>query len=145
MPRLPGNLSGHKAPPTHSNMLSLRFHPGEYAACRLPADAPLPAWAANAAGFVSITRTTSELSVICGAAAVPPDTKHERGWTLLEIVGPFPFDAVGILSSVVGPLAQARISCLAVATFDTDYVLVKSATLAAAQAALERAGHRFAS
>lgn len=125
-------------------MLSLRFHPGDYAVCRLPAGAPLPAWAANAAGFVSVTRTPGELSIICAAAAVPPDTRQEGGWTLLELVGPFPFDSVGILSSVLTPLAQAKISCLAVATFDTDYVLVKSATLAAAEAALACAGHRFA-
>lgn len=124
-------------------MLCLRFHSGEYAACRLPPDAPLPAWATKAEGFVSITRTPGELSIICPAVAVPPDTKHERGWTLLETVGPFPFDAVGILSSVASPLAAAKISCLAVATFDTDYVLVKSGMLPAAKAVLERAGHRF--
>jgi hypothetical protein len=123
--------------------LVLRLHAGEYAACRLPANSALPAWAANAPGFCSVTRTPAELSIICTAEQVPSDIRHERDWTLVELVGPFPFEAVGILSSVLGPLAQAKISCLAVATFDTDYVLVKSGNLPAALAALERAGHRF--
>lgn len=125
-------------------MLILRLHAGEYTASRLPASSPLPAWAANAPGFSSITRTAAELSIICAAEQVPTATKQERGWSLIELVGPFPFEAVGILSSVLGPLAQAKISCLAVATFDTDYVLVKSGDIPAARAALERAGHRFA-
>jgi hypothetical protein len=60
----------------------------------------------------------------------------------LKLVGPFPFDQVGVLASIVGPLAEDAISVFAISTFDTDYVLVKTARLDAAIAALERAGHR---
>lgn len=123
--------------------LTLRLLPGEYAVARLAPDAPPPPWAAGTPGFSSITRTSAELSIICPAAAVPREIRHERDWLLLELAGPFPFEAVGVLSSVLEPLARARISCLAVATFDTDYILVKTATLEAARAALERAGHRL--
>jgi uncharacterized protein len=120
--------------------LTLHLHPGEYAVCRLAPDAAVPAWA-QAGGFCSITRTADELSIICRAEAVPADVKHERGWRLLQLAGPFDFDAVGVLSSVLQPLAAAKVSSLAVATFDTDYLLVKAANLAPALAALRAAGH----
>ncbi|HYC70498.1 MAG TPA: ACT domain-containing protein [Opitutaceae bacterium] len=123
--------------------LTLRIHAGEYAVCRLAPHDPPPSWVTQAAGFTSITRTADELSIVCAAGGVPAAVKHDGGWALLELVGPFPFEAVGILSSVLTPLAAARVSCLTIATHDTDYVLVKAGTLAAARAALERAGHRF--
>jgi uncharacterized protein len=50
---------------------------------------------------------------------------------------------VGVLASLVGPLAAARVSVLTIATFDTDYLLVASENLAPAVSALERAGHSF--
>lgn len=108
--------------------------------CRLAPDAAVPAWA-QAGGFCSLTRTADELSIICRAAAVPNDVKQERGWRLLQLAGPFDFGAVGILASVLQPLAAAKVSSLAVATFDTDYLLIKSANLAPASAALRAAGH----
>lgn len=40
------------------------------------------------------------------------------------------------------PLASARIPVFAIATFDTDYVLVREAQLEQAVAALRSAGHR---
>jgi len=50
---------------------------------------------------------------------------------------------VGVLASLVGPLAAARVSLLTIATFDTDYLLVSSENLDPAISALERAGHTF--
>jgi len=120
--------------------LTLQLHPGEYAVCRLAPDTAVPAWA-DGPGFSSITRTADELSVICRAEAVPVDAKHERGWRLLQFAGPFDFGAIGILHSVLTPLASAGVSSLAVATFDTDYLLIKAASLDPALAALRAAGH----
>jgi hypothetical protein len=34
---------------------------------------------------------------------------------------------IGVLASLVGPLAQAGVSVFALSTFDTDYLLVKEA------------------
>jgi hypothetical protein len=115
---------------------------GELAIARLGPEEPVPDWAASAAGFVSITRTNEELSIVCSVEYVPEDVRSEGGWTSLKLVGPFPFDQVGVLASIVGPLAEDGISVFAISTFDTDYVLVKTARLDAAIAALERAGHR---
>src|SRR4051812_10498261 len=120
--------------------VTLQVIPGEFAVCRLPANEPVPPWA-NSPVFNSITRTADELSIICPATQVPPGVKREAGWQLLKFQGPFPFNAVGVLASVAAPLAAAGVSLLAVGTFDTDYVLVKSDQLKAAAAALEAAGH----
>jgi hypothetical protein len=120
--------------------LTLRLLPGEFAICRLSAGEPVPAWADSAA-FSSVTRTGDELSVICPAAQVPATVKHDAGWRALKFQGPFAFTETGILAAVVAPLAAAKVSILAIATFDTDYLLVKSAQLDLVRRALERAGH----
>jgi hypothetical protein len=120
--------------------LILHFIPGEFAVCRLPPDVPVPAWAGSAV-FCSVTRTADELSVVCPAGQVPPGAKHERGWRLLKLDGPFDFGAIGILASVLTPLATAGVSALAIASFDTDHILVKATRLSDALRALEAAGH----
>ncbi|MFL6213752.1 MAG: ACT domain-containing protein [Blastocatellia bacterium] len=47
----------------------------------------------------------------------------------------------GILASIAGPLAEARISIFALATFDTDYILVKEEQYERAIAALSAGAH----
>jgi hypothetical protein len=96
-----------------------------------------------ASGFLSITRTEDELSVVCPEEAVPEDARSEDGWRVLRLEGPFEFSEVGVLSSVVGPLAEADVSVFAVSTYDTDYVLVKAKQLEAAVSALRARGHEI--
>lgn len=120
--------------------LVIQLLPGEFAIARLAADAPVPAWAQSPV-FSTATRTSDELSVLCPAAQVPADIKNERDWRILKLRGPFNFTETGILSSVLDPLAFSRISILALSTFDTDYVLVKSAQLEDAIRTLRHAEH----
>ena len=112
---------------------------GHYAVCRLNPDAPVPTWAKGP--FVSVTATRDELSVVCPAERVPDGVQAERGWRVLQLVGPFAFDEVGVMASVAAPLAQAGISLLAMATYDTDYVLVREGACERAIATLRAAGH----
>lgn len=112
---------------------------GEYAVCRLNPDAPVPGWATGP--FLNVTVTDDELAIICPAERVPADVRAERDWRVLKLVGPFPFSAVGVLASLATPLAEAGISLLSIATYDTDYFLVKSATLEEAVRVLVAAGH----
>ncbi len=121
--------------------ITLRLLPDEFTICRLAASEAVPAWAGSSA-FSCITRTADELSVICPTAQVPATVKHESGWRLLKLAGPFAFTETGILASVLAPLAADRISILATSTFDTDYVLVKGGQLEAARRSLTRAGHQ---
>lgn len=112
-----------------------------YAVARLGAREPLPPWAHASSGFMSITRTKEELSIVCRGSAVPSDARAEHDWRGVKLHGPFAFDQVGVLSSFVSPLAASRIGVFAVSTFDTDYVFVKQADLDRALSALAAAGH----
>jgi uncharacterized protein len=123
--------------------LHYRVIPQRLAVCRFPADASLPAWAASEA-FLSVTRTLAELSVVCDEARVPDGVQADKGWIALQLAGPFPFSMTGVLASFIQPLAEANIPVFAMSTFDTDYVLIKQDHLAAAEAALQVAGHHRA-
>jgi uncharacterized protein len=110
--------------------------------CRLAAGAPIPAWATTAA-FFTVTRTADELSIICATDRVPDGITASAGWRALKIVGPFDLAEVGILLRIAAPLAAAGVSILPVATYDTDYVLVRAPQLEAAAAALRGDGHEL--
>jgi hypothetical protein len=99
--------------------------PGEYAVVRLGPVESIPGWA-DCGVFYSITRTPEELSILVEAAAVPAGLQMEAGWCGLKLEGPFAFNEVGVLAGILTPLADAGISILAISTFDTDYVFIKS-------------------
>lgn len=115
--------------------------PGQFAVCRLRPDELAPAWAYRPAAFASITRTHDELSVICPEEFVPPSVTSDGGWRCLRLDGPFDLDEPGVLAAVVEPLADAGVSAFAVASYDTDHVLVDD--LERALEALGHAGHRI--
>lgn len=134
----------HGSPPSSATPRALRFTvlPGEFAVVRFGARDAVPPWALAGDAFMSATRTDDEISVVCQQAHVPPDVRAERGWAIVKLLGPFPFDAVGVLASCAQPLAEAGVSVFALSTFETDYILVKQAQRSVAIAALTRAGHR---
>jgi uncharacterized protein len=108
----------------------------------LARDSAIPLWALSGPGFVSVTRTADELSLVCAESAVPQDIQCEPGWRLFKIEGPLDFSLTGILTSVAQPLAEARVSIFTISTYDTDYVMVKERDLEKAALALAAAGHR---
>lgn len=107
---------------------------------RLSADALLPEWA-KGGRFLSFTRTPDELSVVCCEWQVPLDVKSERGWRCLRVSGTLDFAAVGILASLIEPMARAGIPVFVVSTFDTDYLMIKDIDFDRTVAALRDAGH----
>jgi hypothetical protein len=111
---------------------------GHFAVCRLPACAPWPV--PRPGPLLSITRTAEETSVVCLRENAPRGARVEEGWRALKLEGPIPFEEIGVLSALSGSLARAGLSVFALSTFDTDYILVKAAHLAAALEALEKAG-----
>ncbi|HKG20452.1 MAG TPA: ACT domain-containing protein [Blastocatellia bacterium] len=120
--------------------LTIRILPESFAISRLSAGAPVPAWASGGS-LVSVTRTRDELSIVSEESLAPEGATREPGWRGLKVEGPLDFSLVGILASIITPLAEAGISIFAVSTYDTDYVLVKSGDLAEAVSVLERSGH----
>lgn len=119
--------------------MKLLLIPHTFAICRLAGDAPIPPWATGT--FVSVTRTTDELSIVCPQGRVPDDVKAERGWRCLRVAGTLGFTEVGVLSALAGPLAGAGIPIFVVSTFDTDYLMIKNEDLSKAATALREAGH----
>jgi hypothetical protein len=125
-------------------MLDLEVLPGDYAICRLPAGTPLPSGLDPGQGVVSVTWTPDEVSVICPSGQAPADATAEMPWRCLRVAGQVELTLTGILASLIGPLAQARVNLFAFSTYDTDYLLVPAVRLAEAVAALTGAGHRVA-
>jgi uncharacterized protein len=131
--------------------LTLSVLPGRYAICRLNAGEPIPAWSPLAAGpphpgaegFVSITRTGDELSIVGPEAGVPEGVRRDCGWRIFKVQGPLDLSLTGVSAALAVPLADARINIFAVSTFDTDYLLVKEELLSLAVETLIRAGHQI--
>jgi uncharacterized protein len=119
--------------------LAIRRLPGRSAICRLGPHEVIPPWAVNSRGFLSITRTQNELSIVVEEDAVPPHIKPvQHGWALLRVVGQLDFSHIGILARLTGALAEAQVTVFAVSSYETDYLLVPAKQAKAAEEALGR-------
>lgn len=126
---------------TTAPTFTFAVHPERLAIVRLAPDAPVPQWARGA--FVTISRTRSELSIVCAQQHVPAAEQQERDRFAFGIAGVVPMTTIGILAALCDALAAARVPVFAISTFDTDYLLVAAAHGDAARRALEARGHRF--
>jgi uncharacterized protein len=123
--------------------MKLSLLPGTFAICRLSPEQGLPEWALRQGQLISVTLTPEELSIVCPAAAVPPEVQCERGWAALKVAGPLPLMMTGVLSSLVAPLAGAELPVFVISTYDTDYLLVKRDQLLEVKMELEQYGHQL--
>ncbi len=92
--------------------------------------------------FYSISGSGDELSIVAPDTLKVESEKSEPGWAAICVVGKLDFAEVGILADLTSALAKAGVSVFAVSTFNTDYLLVKDASLKAAREALTAAGHK---
>ena len=122
--------------------LRLSLLAGRLAVCRLDAGSQIPAWA-KAAPFFCATGTAEELSVVCAEERVPAGTVCERGWRAMKVEGPLDFGLTGVLASVAVSLAESEVGILAIATYDTDYVLLQESQLDIAARELRERGHEI--
>lgn len=122
--------------------LKFRWVHEKFAVCRLAANAPVPEWGLTGT-FTSVTRTTDELSIVCGVESVPEQYKPEVPWICFKLEGPFSFTQTGVLASFIDPLTAIPI--FAISTYDTDYVLVREDFAGATLSALQEAGHELIS
>jgi hypothetical protein len=128
-------------------MRPFRFEvlPGSYGVARLDSDSPIPNWAPASPGFISITRTDLELSVVGPEDRLPSGPNVQRGFSCLRITGPIDFAEIGILAGITRVLAHAEVSVFAISTYDTDYLLVPGNDLERAVSALSADGHSVTS
>lgn len=121
-----------------TNSLAIRFFEGEFAVCQLRDPGQID-WSRE---LLFLAKTPDEFSLVCPADAVPENAaKVEHGWSMFRIEGQLDFALVGILARITGLLAEAEISVFAVSTFDTDYILVKTASLPAAREIFRENGY----
>jgi hypothetical protein len=122
--------------------LSLSLLPERLAVCRLGPNEAIPQWVFSTS-FWSVTRTDDELSLILPEELVPSSWKAEKGWRCLKVLGPLDFSITGIIASLSTLLAEAGVSILAISTYDTDYLLVRSGDVDRAKEILIEHGHRI--
>jgi hypothetical protein len=123
----------------NSDSFRFRVHPERLAIARLPRNAELPSWPAG--GFVTISRTVDELSIVCAQRSVPPDVQQERDKVALGIEGVIPMTTVGLLAKLCAALAESRVPVFVISTYDTDWLLVSAEHFARAKSALEQLRH----
>ena len=111
---------------------------------RLPSDVAIPDWAPKG-DFISITRTSDELSIVCPAENLPANVHSPHHWICLKLEGPFPFSQTGVLLSFIEPLSNNSVSIFAISSYDADYVLVQEEFAGLALDALRTAGHELLS
>ena len=116
--------------------LTLKAMPGRYCVAQLAVNSEIPAGILTGDGFVSITRTEDELSLVYPEGREINTQKCETGWVGFMVCGVLDFALVGILSRLSGALADAGVSLFATSTHDTDYLFVKVEQEAAARVAL---------
>lgn len=113
--------------------------PGEYAVHRLAPDAavPEPVWVSP---FVSVSRSSEELSIITDAG-IHVDAQSTVGpWLAYRVAGAIDFSITGVMSALTTPLADAGLGILGISTYDTDYILVHADAGEAAELAWRAAG-----
>lgn len=94
--------------------------------------------------FNFISATDEENSLICLTENVPDNfTERIDGWRALKIQGVLDFSLIGILSKILGLLAEAKIGIAAVSTYNTDYFFVKKTDLDKAVETLAEANYKI--
>lgn len=125
-----------------THQIDIRFVPGRFAVCRLVPDAEVPAWWTGP-GFKAVVQTEDETTLVCLQDRIPEDVQCEKDWACLRSLGPFPFDAAGVVSSIISPLSDAGVGVFVLCTYDGEHVLIPSSDTSLAMKCLEEAGHDF--
>lgn len=105
-------------------------------------DAEVSAWASDEE-FASVTITGDELSIVAPQDTLPSDVGADRGWRCLKLDGPLDLELTGVLAGILGPLADAAIAVFPIATYQTDYILLKEHSLNEALQVLRAQGHEI--
>lgn len=120
--------------------IKLRKLEGTYAIAQLSHNAKIPPWV-DGEGFVTVSRTDDELSLVCLEQRIPRDVKIDGGWTCFKFLGPFAFDEAGVILSVIEPLSKNGIGIFVVSTFNGDILLLKTEDVETALKLLQQGGH----
>ncbi len=94
--------------------------------------------------FVFTGATDGEKSLVCPIALVPKNALSvDKTWSAFRIEGVLDFSLIGILSKISSLLAENNIGIFAISTYNTDYILTKTADFQSALRVLEEAGYQI--
>lgn len=94
--------------------------------------------------FVFTGATDGEKSLVCPIALVPENALSvDKTWSAFRIEGILDFSLIGILSKISSLLAENNIGIFAISTYNTDYILTKTADFQSALRVLEEAGYQI--
>lgn len=120
--------------------MRLTLHDGEYVVAR--ADSGVVRPRSDETLFASIVGPEGN-TVICRYGFEPLSADVERGWRAIQVSEPMGFNEIGIIASIIGPLAAAGVAVFVISSFSTDWVLVKDTAIDLALEALKATGHTF--
>lgn len=84
--------------------------------------------------------TDDEKSLVCPIALVPENALTvDKTWSVFRIEGVLDFSLIGILSKISSLLAENNIGIFAISTYNTDYILTKTADFQRALQVLKEA------
>lgn len=107
-------------------MLTLQVLPDEMTICKVKDLAQIDL----SKELVFVGKTDEELSLVCRTEDVPADTvEREDGWRAIRFAGKLDLSLTGIMSKLSWVLAAYSVEIAPIATFNTDYVLVKGEKL----------------
>lgn len=120
--------------------ITLRTIPGRYGIAKLAQDAPVPGWS-NGSGLSAVIRADDELTIVCLQERIPDGVTVEPNWRCLRSIGPFAFDASGIVLSIISPLSSQGVGVFVICTFDGEHILVAEQHWEQSLLLLKEAGH----
>jgi len=120
--------------------IKLKQLDGVYAIAQLSHHDEIPKWV-DGSGFVNISRTDDELSLVCLEERVPAEVKIDGGWICFKFLGPFAFGEAGVILSVIRPLSENGIGIFVVSTFNGDVLLLKHSDVENALKLILESGH----
>jgi hypothetical protein len=114
----------------------------EFTIHRFEAEEPIPKKIFESK-YYWIGKTEEELSVVCDSKITLNSSKSDGNWSILKLIGQFDFSVVGILADITRVLSEAGISIVALSTYDTDYIMVKTTKVHQAKKVLIEVGYKF--
>ena len=79
--------------------------------------------------FLSISYAVDEITVICQSNLEINSKVGDGNWTCIKLVGEFDLEIKGVWARITSIVAEAGSPVLAITTYNTDYFLVKTASL----------------
>jgi hypothetical protein len=79
-------------------------------------------------GFISVTCTGDEISIITNQPVRFRFLKSEGGWKGFRVAGILDFSLTGIIHDITKPLKENSIPVFVISTFDTDYIFIKESS-----------------